>query len=113
MNSPTPEDQAFNLHETFLEILRRLNQAEEEGIELSGMEEREIQRTMSRHWTSYARGIPLDRAVALLMENGLVGSVDDPAYSWVRSRTIGTRFVITALGKAYLLRQLEETGRIR
>lgn len=109
----TPEDHALNLHETFLEILRRLNQAEAEGVDLSGMEAREIARAIERRDPSVGELIPLDRAMGLLMENGLVGSVNDPTYSWVRSRTVGARFIITALGKAYLLRQLEENGRIR
>lgn len=109
----SPEEHALNLHETFLEILRRLNQAEAEGVDMSGMEERELARAVDRHGPSVGESIPLDRAMGLLVENGLVGSVDDPTYSWVRSRTVGMRFVITPLGKAYLLRQLEETGRIR
>lgn len=113
MTPLSPEEHALNLHETFLEILRRLNQSEAEGVDLSGMEERELVRAVERQRTSVGETIPLDRAMGLLVENGLIGSVDDPTYSWVRSRTIGTRYVITALGKAYLLRQLEETGRIR
>ena len=113
MAAPDPSDRALDLHETFLEILRRLNQAEEEGIDLSGLEPRDLERSMARRGHSSPYQLPLSRAVELLQENGLVGSVDDPAYSWLRSRTLGSRIVITALGKAYLMRQIEETGRIR
>jgi glycine cleavage system aminomethyltransferase T len=109
----SPEEHALNLHETFLEILRRLNQAEAEGMETSGLEARELARIMEKNGASYGEEIALDRAMGLLVDNGLVGSLNDPTYSWMRSRTIGMRFVITPLGKAYLLRQLEETGRIR
>ena len=101
------------LHETFLEVLRRLNQAAEEGFEVHGLEYPEIERAMARFWSSHDDRIDLTRALGLLVENGLVGSVDDPQYSWLRSRTVGRRFIITPLGKSYLLRQLEESGRIR
>ncbi|HYK93640.1 MAG TPA: hypothetical protein VEY07_06325 [Thermoplasmata archaeon] len=109
----TPEGAAWTLHETFLEVLRRLNQAAEEGFEVHGMEFPEIERAMTRFWTSHDDRIDLTAALNLLVENGLVGAVEDPQYSWVRSRTVGRRFIITALGKRYLIRQLEESGRIR
>jgi len=109
----SPEEDAWTLHETFLEILRRLNQAAEEGIEVHGLEFTEMERLLDRFWTHRSAGIQLDSALSLLVENGLVGTADDPAFSWVRNRTVGRRFQITPLGKSYLLRQLEETGRIR
>jgi len=108
-----PDEPAWSLHETFLEILRRLNQASEEGIEIRGLEMTELERVMARYWTSRSGGIPVDRAVDLLLENGLVNTDDDPTYSWIRSRNVGRRYQITTLGKSYLLRELAQSGRIR
>lgn len=108
-----PDEAAWTLHETFLEILRRLNQAAEQGFELHGLEHAELERAMARFWSTHDADIDFDRALALLVENGLVGTADDPQYSWLRSRTVGRRYVVTALGKSYLLRQVEESGRIR
>jgi hypothetical protein len=107
------EEEAWALHETFLEVLRRLNQAEEEREELTGLELTELERVMQQFWTSRSGAIALDRAVDLLVENGLVATTDDPAYSWVRNRTVGRRYTITTLGKTYLVRQIDESGRIR
>ncbi|HZY92927.1 MAG TPA: hypothetical protein VFG07_09205 [Thermoplasmata archaeon] len=112
MQPLTPQGEAWSLHETFLEVLRRLNQAAEEGFEIHGLEYPEIERAMAHFWVTH-EGIDLTEALNLLIENGLIGAVDDPQYSWVRSRTVGRRFVITPLGKSYLLRQLVESGRIR
>ncbi len=111
--APATEEAAWTLHETFLEILRRLNQAEEEGYEIHGLEHAELARAMGRFWTAHDGGFDLDRAMALLQENGMVGVLDDPEFSWMRNRTVGRRYIITTLGKSYLLRQLKETGRIR
>lgn len=108
-----PGEEAWTLHETFLEILRRLNQAEEEGFEVHGLEYAELERALDRFWTTHGGGIDLERAVALLLENGMVGTADEPQYSWLRNRTVGRRYLITALGKSFLLRQVEESGRIR
>ncbi|HEV2429220.1 MAG TPA: hypothetical protein VGV64_05165, partial [Thermoplasmata archaeon] len=55
----------------------------------------------------------LSEAVGLLEENGLVRSETEPIYAWDRHRTLGSRYLITPLGKAYLVRQLEEADRIR
>lgn len=113
MRSASREEDAWTLHETFLEILRRLNQAAEEGFEVHGLEPTEIERALATFWTTHHEGLPLTAALGLLAENGLIQSVDDPMYSWVRNRTVGRRYVITSLGKSYLIRQLEESGRIR
>ena len=113
MRPASPDEEAWTLHETFLEILRRLNQAAEEREELTGLEMTELERLMDTFWTTRSGGIALDRAVDLLLENGLVTTTDDPAFSWVRNRTVGRRYSITTLGKTYLVRQLDESGRIR
>jgi hypothetical protein len=109
----TREEDAWTLHETILEILRRLNQAAEEGFEVHALELPEIERAMAPFWATHHEGIALAGAIGLLEENGLIAALDDPQYSWVRNRTVGRRYGITTLGKRYLVRQLEESGRIR
>lgn len=113
MQPPSPREEAWSLHETFLELLRRLNQAAEEGVEIHGLEFVELERVMARFWSLRTGEISVDRAVQLLVENGLVGVQLNPEFSWMRNRTVGTRYYITPLGKAYLLREIEESGRIR
>jgi hypothetical protein len=110
------EEAAYRFHETLLEVLKRLNQAEEErGETVQGMELVELERVMRTFWTQYPSEDEdaAEHALRLLLENGLVRERDDPQYAWDRKRTIGTRFTITTLGKSYLVRQLEETERIR
>lgn len=113
MAPATPQEEAWTLHETFLEILRRLNEAAEERFEVAGLEYTELARVLDRFWTARSGGIALDQAVGLLLENGLISTRDDPTYSWVSNRTVGRRYAITPLGKSYLVRQLDESGRIR
>jgi hypothetical protein len=113
VHPPSPREEAWSLHETFMELLRRLNQAAEEGVEIHGLEFVELERVMARFWSMRSGEFSVDRAVELLVENGLVGMQLNPEFSWMRNRTVGTRYYITPLGKAYLLREIEETGRIR
>jgi hypothetical protein len=112
----SPEEAAYRFHETLLEVLKRLNQAEEErGPGVQGMELIEIERRMRMFWTTHPGDDDdsAEAAVHLLLENGLVRERDDPQYAWDRRRTVGTRYTITTLGKSYLVRQIEETERIR
>jgi hypothetical protein len=108
-----PSSPAWTLHETLLEILRRLNQAAERDEEIPELEYDELVRAMGRFWATQSGRVDLPFALELLAENGLVAAVHEPVYSWDRRRRLGERFRITTLGKAYLVRQLEETGRIR
>jgi hypothetical protein len=110
------EEIAYRFHETILEVLKRLNQAEEErSPPVQGLELVELERAMRWFWTQrYGDDEEsAERALRLLMENGLVRERDDPQYAWDRRRTLGTRYTITALGKSYLVRQITETERIR
>lgn len=109
----TPREVAWSFHETLLEVLRRLNQASERRTEVDGMEYHELERTLSRSEALAIRPGKLPQALQVLMENRLVAEECVPAFAWDRQRTIGERFRITPEGKAYLLRQLEENGRIR
>ena len=108
-----PASSAWALHETLLEVLRRLNQAEGRELDVPGLEYAEIERAMRQFWTAQAGEVDLDFTLRLLVENGLVGQLDAPAYSWDRRRLVGERFCITTLGKSYLVRQIEESDRIR
>jgi len=110
------EETAYKFHETILEVLKRLNQAEEErSPPVQGLELVELERAMRGFWTQrYGDDEEsAERALRLLLENGLVRERDDPQYAWDRRRTLGTRYTITALGKSYLVRQITETERIR
>lgn len=114
MLARSPEEVAWAFHETLLEMLRRLNQAAERRSDDSqGMEYGELERAMAGFWTVFSGESDLDRALQLLVENGLVTTSREPAWSWDRHRMLGERFEITALGKSYLLRQIEQTERIR
>ena len=107
-----PASPAWTLHETLLEILRRLNQAAERTPEIPELEFAELERSMGRFWATRSGTVDLPFAVRLLTENGLVETERSPVYAWDRGRMLGERFRITVLGKRYLLRQLEERGRI-
>lgn len=113
MASLVPTRSAWALHETLLEVLRRLNQAEERELDVPGLEYPELERAMRGFWTSQAGEVDLDFALRLLLENGLIDQVDRAAYSWERRRLVGERFLITTLGKSYLIRQIEESDRVR
>jgi DNA-binding transcriptional ArsR family regulator len=117
MRTLSAEESAYRFHETLLEVLKRLNQAEEErspGVQ--GMELVEIERVMRLFWALHPgddEEASAEAALRLLLENGLVRERDDPQYAWDRKRTLGTRYTITTLGKTYLVRQIQETERIR
>ena len=103
---------AWVLHETLLEVLKRLNQAEERRGDVPELEYAELERAMSRFWATQVGETDLPFALRLLLENGLIGAVEEPVYAWDRQRVVGERFHITTMGKSYLVRQLRETGRI-
>jgi hypothetical protein len=112
VRSESPEQIAWAFHETLLEVLRRLNQAAERRSEIDGMEFVELERSMRDYWTMRAGENQVDDALKLLVENGLVKERLEPRYAWDRRRVIGERFEITSLGKAYLLRAIEDSERI-
>ncbi len=109
----SPEALAWAFHETLLEVLRRLNRAAERRDGIEGMEYVEIERSMRDFWTIRSgEENHLERAVVLLVENGLVGQDEEPKYAWDRRRVLGERYNITALGKSYLLRAISDSERI-
>ncbi len=116
MRALNAEEAAYRFHETLMEVLKRLNQAEEErSPPVQGMEMIELERVMRLFWALHPGDdeASAEAALRLLLENGLVRERDDPQYAWDRRRTLGTRYTITTLGKSYLVRQIEETERIR
>ena len=108
-----PRTPSWVLHDTLLELLRRLNQAAERDEEIPELEFAEIQRAMHRFWATHAGEVDVAFALQLLLENGLAESEAKPVFAWDRQRVLGERFRITTLGKDYLHRQTEDTGRIR
>jgi DNA-binding PadR family transcriptional regulator len=94
-------------------ILRLLNQAAERRAEVDGMERVELERAMRNFWAFQAGESDFLQSLRLLAENGLISQTDRPQYAWDRGRILRKRYSITPLGKAYLVRQITETGRIR
>jgi hypothetical protein len=113
VRSENPEAAAWAFHETLLEVLRRLNQSAERRGDIEGLEFVELERVLAKSWAVRVSDEQVESAVSLLMENGLVRSEAEPRYAWDRRRVLGERFAITPLGKAYLLRAIGETERIR
>jgi hypothetical protein len=107
-----PEEVARAFHDTLLEVLRRLNQSSERRGEVDGLELPEIERALHRYWAHRPDETNLSRAMRLLLENGLVAHESAPRYAWDRRRTLRDRYLITPLGKAYLLRSVIDSGRI-
>jgi hypothetical protein len=112
MAAGSPSSPTWPLHETLVELLRRLNQISQHAEKVDGLEFPEIERTMYHFWVTHTHEVDLHGALQLLVENGLVEVVEQPAYAWDRSRVVGERFQITTNGKAYLNRQVQESGRI-
>jgi hypothetical protein len=104
---------AWTFHETLLQILRNLNQAAERRSEVEGLELLELERSMAKFWTVEMKEQQVTDALRVLMENRLVLEESKPVYAWDRQRIVGDRFRITAEGKAYLFRQIDEKDRIR
>ncbi|MCI4351434.1 MAG: hypothetical protein L3K15_07980 [Thermoplasmata archaeon] len=113
MSAPDPQQAAYAFHESLLEVLRLLNQSAERRAEIDGMERTELERAMRNFWAFQAGETNLERSLRLLLDNGLVAENNRPQFAWDRGRILRERVAITALGKAYLIRQIEETGRIR
>ena len=113
MAARSPEESAWSFHETLVEILRHLNQAAERQTGVDGLELAELQRSMSSFWTlaTPERGLP--EALRVLEENRMVAQELEPVFAWDRHRVIGDRYRITADGKAYLLRAVQVSDRIR
>ena len=107
-----PETLAAGLHGEMLEVLKLLNRAEMEQRDVDGYELAELHHFLARGPCPGIREEEVVTALDVLIANRLAAELADPEYAWDRGRVIGRRFAITTEGKAFLLRQLERTGRI-
>jgi len=108
----TPQEEALELKEVMLEVLRQLNRAEEERADVVGLEPEEIRYLISRSHLPRISIEEVRRAIAVLLGNGFVRELTDTEYAWTRGRPVGDRFTLTTLGKEFLIREIERTGRI-
>jgi hypothetical protein len=95
-----------------LELLKLLNRAEMEQRDVDGYELSELHYFLVRGPCPLISEEEVAKALGVLTGNRLAAELADPEYAWERGRVVGRRFAITTEGKAFLLRQLERTGRI-
>ena len=95
-----------------MEVLKQLNRSENEAGETSGLEVDELHHILGRGSLPFVTGSDVERAVNVLVGNGLARCLDAPEYSWERGRVVSTRYAITTEGKAYLVSRLRRTGRV-
>ena len=109
-----PDSEVWPLHETLVELLRRLNRMSEHVESVDGMELREIERSMYHFWVTRTHEVDLHRALALglLLRNGLVQVMAPGDYSWQRQRSTRHGYQITAEGKKFLVSAIETSDRI-
>ncbi len=103
------------LRATFVELLRRLNRADQEDPAQgpdSALELGEIERALGEFPPVRSGAVRIAVALGLLVTNGLVAADRGPEYSWQRQRTVARRYRITTAGKKYLLEQIDRTDRV-
>ncbi len=100
------------LHRALVEILRQLNRDEMEDPDVPGLELEELQKILALHAFPQITRQETDRALEVLVRNGLARELDEPKYAWTRCRTVSLRFTITTPGKAYLVEATQRAGRI-
>jgi hypothetical protein len=108
----TPSEAAVELKVAMLEVLRQMNRSEMEGADVVGLELEELRFELSRGRLARITVEEVGRAVSVLVANGYARELTDTEYAWTRGRTVSDRFTITPDGKAFLLREIERTGRI-
>jgi hypothetical protein len=103
------------LRETFLEILRHLNQMEvrnegngpDQALELG-----ELETKLAGFWAVREGSTKVALALGLLLRNGLIETYGSTDYSWQRGRETAQRYQITSAGKQFLLQSIERSDRI-
>jgi DNA-binding PadR family transcriptional regulator len=103
------------LRETFLEILRHLNQIEfqnegkgpDQALELG-----ELETKLAGFWAVRQGSTKVALALGLLLRNGLIQTHGTADYSWQRGRPTVQRYQITSSGKQFLLENIDRTDRI-
>ncbi len=107
-----PEEVADELREEMVEVLRYLNRAEMEEPEGEGLELHELHHVLTRGVYPHLSPEEVERAVSVLVANGLTQVRGDPEYAWDRGRVLGTRFLITTEGKRFLLERIARVNRV-
>jgi len=110
--SLSPLEQAADLGDELVEVLKQLNRSENEAGSTAGLEVDEIHHILGRGSLPRVMLPDVERAVNVLVGNGLAKCLDNPEYSWERGRVVATRYTITTMGKAFLLMRLKRTGRV-
>lgn len=108
----TPEEAAASLRDELLEILRQLNRIEMESSDVQGLEVGELQHLLTRGPYPLLTAPEVEKAIAVLVGNGLVRMLTDSEYAWDRGRVVGRRYTITPRGKAFLLERLQRANRV-
>lgn len=108
----SPAEEAADLRDEILEILRQLNRAEMEEPETEGLELDELHHLLARQKYPQLTTGDVSRAVQVLVGNGFARLRDDPEYAWDRGRVMGRRCTITPEGKAFLLERLGRMNRV-
>lgn len=100
---------------TFVELLRKLNRADQEdtaGGPDCALELGEIERGLGEFPAVKDGSVRVSVALGLLLRNGLVEAERGSEYSWQRQRTIARRYRITTSGKKFLLEQIDRADRV-
>jgi hypothetical protein len=108
----SPLEAAEELGDELLEVLKQLNRSENQAGATSGLEVDELHHILGRGPLPRVSGGDVERAVSVLVGNGLARCLDTPEYSWERGRIVATRYAITTQGKAFLVSRLRKTGRV-
>ena len=108
----SPLERAAELGDELVEVLKQLNRSENVAGESSGLEVIELHHILGRGPLPFVTGYDVERAVGVLVGNGLARCLTTPEYSWERGRVVATRYAITTEGKAFLVARLQRTGRV-
>jgi hypothetical protein len=106
------EEASQGLRRALVEILRQLNRDEMEEPDVPGLELDELRQLLARRSFPLVTRDETDRAVGLLVRNGLACELTEPRYAWTRGRTVQHRVTITAPGKAFLRQAIQRVGRV-
>jgi len=107
-----PREEARELREEMLEVLKQLNRDEMEDEEDPGLEFTELRHLLARGPLPQVTEDQLRRALEILAGNGYVRELRDAKWAWSRGRTVSERYMITLEGKLFLAGALEKVGRI-
>jgi hypothetical protein len=99
-----------------LELLRQLNQSEEQHSDNSPDQARELgdlEGNLRAFWAVRNGQVSVRFALGLLLKNQMVRQNTDSEFSWGKGRAVGSRFTITTEGKRFLIDSLEQSGRVK